>query len=152
MINHYSGQYQEIAQLFFHSVREIASSQYSQEQVEAWAPAPIDFDKWYYRCEWKRPFVYLMNGEVAGFLELDHDGHIDCHYVHPQYTRRGIARALLRHVIALAQHQKVEKLFVEASHLIKPLYLQEGFQCIRLNHVSRNNVILENWIMERKAC
>lgn len=148
MISYYSGQYREIAELFTRSVHEIASSHYSQKQLEAWAPRPFDDEYWKYKCELKRPFVYVIEEKVAGFIELDPDGHIDCHYVHPDFIRRGIASALLKHVIKIANHLSMPRLFVEASHLIKPLYLKYDFQCLRLNEVVRANVILENWIME----
>lgn len=149
MITFYTGQYRTIADLFKRSIHEIACTHYTQEQIHAWAPVPIDYEHWRYRCAFKRPFVYLVQEAVAGFIELDHDGHIDCHYVHPDFTRRGIATSLLHHVVDIALKMSLPRLYVEASHLIKPLYLKNGFQCVRANQVVRRGVTLENWIMER---
>lgn len=149
MITYYSGEYKELADLFTRSVHELASQEYTFEQLCAWACEPVDYLYWKYRCELKRPFLYKVDESVAGFIELDPDGHIDCHYVHPNFTRQGIGTALLLHVMDIAQHLSLPRLYVEASHLIKPLYLKQGFICLSANQVIRNGVPLENWIMEK---
>jgi putative acetyltransferase len=149
MITYYCGEHKALADLFTRSVHELARQEYSTEQLYAWAPEPVDYLYWKYRCELKRPFLYKVGKSVAGFIELDPDGHIDCHYVHPDFTRQGIGSALLLHVIDIAQHLSLPRLYVEASHLIKPLYLKQGFICLRTNQVIRNGVQLENWIMEK---
>lgn len=149
MITYYTGDYQTLADLFWHSVHELAGTDYTPEQIHAWAPTPIDYSYWRYRCELKRPFIFKLDQTVAGFIELDPDGQIDCHYVHPKFTRRGVATALLLHVVDIATQVKLPRLYVAASHLIKPLYLKQQFVCLRSNQVLRRGVVLENWIMER---
>ncbi|TWT62531.1 GNAT family N-acetyltransferase [Rubinisphaera italica] len=148
MIQHYAGQSNEIAELFYRSIHEIACSAYSEDQLNAWAPYPIDYDRWKYRCELKRPFLYVIEEQIAGFIELDPDGHIDCHYVHPNFTRRGVATALLNHVMEIALQLEFDRLFVEASHVIRPLYEKQGFTVVKANQVERHGIVLENWIME----
>jgi len=148
MIRYYNGEFREVAEIFHSAVHETAASCYSQEQIEAWAPTPIDIEHWRSRCELKRPFLCSHAGQTVGFLELDTDGHIDCHYVHPSHNRRGFGSALLLHAITTAADFGMTKLYVEASHIAKDLYLKHGFQVVSSNQVSIGDINLANWIME----
>jgi hypothetical protein len=67
----------EIADLFYQSVHAIDSSVYTAEQKEAWAPTPIDYERWSERLNTKKPFIAVVENRVAGFIELDADGHMD---------------------------------------------------------------------------
>lgn len=149
MITYYAGQCREIADIFHGAVHRVASARYTAEQVEAWAPTPVDHAYWKLRCELKRPFVSLDAGRLTGFLEFDPDGHIDCHYVHPDRNRRGIGAALLRHVLDLADALALPRVYVEASHIARGLYLRHGFRVESANLVTRRGVTFENWKMER---
>ncbi|MGV2831669.1 GNAT family N-acetyltransferase [Myxosarcina sp. GI1(2024)] len=149
MIQYYNGQFKAVADVFHAAVHETAASSYTQEQVDAWAPTPNSYDHWRARCELKRPFLYTLSEQVVGFIELDSDGHIDCHYVHPEYNRMGIGTTLLLHVIKIATDLQLNRLYVEASHTAKGLYLKHGFNTLSPNQVSIGNVVLENWLMER---
>lgn len=150
MIQYYNGQFRAVADIFHGAIHQTAAACYTPEQIHAWAPVPIDYDYWRARCELKRPFLCLHDdGTICGFIELDSDGHIDCHYTHPDFNRKGIGATLLRHVIQIAADLSLPRLYVEASQLAKGLYLRHGFDIVRPNQVTRNGVALENWIMER---
>ena len=152
MIQYYRGQSRAVADIFHRAIHQTASAAYTPEQIQAWAPLPINYDYWRARCELKRPFLWVdEDGTVGGFLELDSDGHIDCHYTHPDFNRRGIGSALLRHAIQIATELALPRLYVEASHLAKGLYLKHGFAVVRANEVTRNGATLQNWIMERRT-
>jgi putative acetyltransferase len=149
MVTYYTGQSRPIAEIFYRAIHELAIVAYSPEQVEAWAPTPVNYDHWRWRCEMKRPFVYLVKAQVRGFIELDPDGHIDCHYVHPEFNRQGIGAALLQHALEVARHMGRPTAYVEASHIAKGLYLKNGFEVVRPNEVTCRGVTLQNWIMEK---
>ena len=151
MIKHYNGEYKAIATIFRNAIYKTAISYYSQEQILAWCPREINYNYWQWRCELKRPFVYWRNDNVVGFIEFDCNGHIDCHYVNPEYNRQGIGGELLRHVIQISVELNMDKIFVEASHIAKGLYLKNGFTEICLHKVIRHGVIIDNWILERKS-
>ena len=77
IVEYSSNRGKEIADLFYESVHSIDSSIYSEQQKHAWAPMPIDYINWEIRLENKKPYVLLIKNEVAGFIELESDGHID---------------------------------------------------------------------------
>ena len=155
-IQNYSTDFAEqIAELFYTSVHNIDNSMYNQAQRQVWAPEPIDYIAWTKRLEKKQPFIALINERLAGFIELDPDGHIDCCYTHPEYQHRGVATALYAHLETVAKSRGMNHLYVEASHVAKPFFEKHGFALIKENQIERNGVILCNftmgkWISEHK--
>ena len=66
-----------ITRLFYEAVRSVNRTDYSEEQVEAWAPAVPDAGEWHARMASRKSLVAEEGGEVAGFYELEEDGHLD---------------------------------------------------------------------------
>lgn len=138
----------EIADLFHSSVHAIESSVYSLGQKEAWAPTPPDYEAWAERLEGKQPFLAMRDDQLAGFIELDSDGHIDCFYVHPDFQGQGIGSLLYERVLQEAHSQNLERLYVEASKVARPFFGRRGFQVLVENEVCRAGVCLVNFSME----
>jgi putative acetyltransferase len=84
--------------LFQRSVREVASRDYSPAQISAWAPEAPDLEAWAGRLGTGGVFVYEQNDQIAGFARVDDTGCVDLLYVHPEFQRQGVARALFDRV------------------------------------------------------
>ncbi|BBB29728.1 GNAT family N-acetyltransferase [Neptunomonas japonica] len=140
----------DIADLFYASVHAIDSSIYSNEQKDAWASTPINYSEWAKRLERKKPYLLVIKGEVAGFIELESDGHIDCAYVAPKFQRKGVATKLLKHVMSVAKNVGLKQLYVEASIVAKPFFEKAGFLIENENQVIRHNIVLINYSMRMK--
>ena len=139
----------DIADLYYQSVHAIDSAVYTPEQKQAWAPAPIDYQVWAERLALKQPFVAIIDDRVAGFIELDADGHIDCTYTHPDCQGKGVASALYAHVLQQARETGIKRLYVEASLIAQPFFERRGFSVLKQNSVQRQGVNLINFSMER---
>lgn len=139
----------EIADLFHQSVHAIDPALYTPEQQEAWAPTPPDYVRWSERLAFKRPFLAIVEERLAGFIELDADGHIDCLYTHPEYQGMGVASALYTHLEAEARSRQLSCLYVEASRVARPFFERRGFSLIRENEVQRGGTKLNNYRMEK---
>jgi len=147
----YKAEYsKEIADLFTEAVHAIDDAIYNKAQKEAWANKVIDYKKWQERLAHTKPFLLLINNQVAGFIELEANGHIDCAYVHPNYQRQGVASSLLKYVIDIAEKNGLTVLTVEASMVAKPFFESVGFKVKKENKVIRNGVILINYSMHKK--
>lgn len=142
------GDHHAIAEIFPRAVHEIACNDYSSEQCYAWSGKEPNPEYWEKRCELKRPFVAVIDSQIAGFLELDTDGHIDCAYINPDFKRRGIMTSLIRHAVDTAFAMKLSRIYVEASICIKPLLEQEGFEVVSDDRVDIAGVYLQNYQME----
>lgn len=148
-IRHYRpGDHVGVAEAFTRAIHEIACESYTAEQCAAWADRRPNPEHWRRRCERKRPFIAEVEGHVAGFVELDPDGHLDCLYVSPDFARRGVATALVRHAVDRAWYAGAARMYVEASHCLRPLLEREGFVVVAEQSVDVRGVALTNFRME----
>jgi putative acetyltransferase len=138
-----------LAALFRASVTAIARRDYTQSQVEAWAPEDMDVARFATRCAAKSTWIAERDGRVAGFSDLEADGHVDMLYVHPDFQRRGVARALLVHIENLALARGLARLYTEASITARPAFEAQGFRVIAAQTVERRGEFFTNYRMEK---
>jgi putative acetyltransferase len=148
----------DTALLFTRSVREVARRDYTEEQVLAWAPDSLDLASWNERRMRPRTRLAFLDGEsgvagsrladsggdeLAGFSDVDDDGYIDMMFVHPGFTRRGVAAALLGDIRAEGH----PSLWSNASISARGFFERNGFVVEREQQVERNGQTLTNYRM-----
>jgi putative acetyltransferase len=138
-----------VTALFQAAVREIAARDYSAAQVTSWAAAVISESAFGKRCESKPTWLAEVAGRIAGFSDLEPDGHIDMLYVHPEFQGRGVARALLQHVEQRARALNLRRLYTEASITARPVFEARGFRVILPQTVTVGGVAMTNYRMEK---
>jgi putative acetyltransferase len=135
--------------LFGRSVRELASRDYAPEQLAAWAPELPDVDGWSKRLSNQMVFVCENQGEIAGFVSVESDGHLDLLYVHPEAQRRGVASVLWGRILEWATASKLTNVSTEASITARPFFEHCGFRVVRSQTVQARGVSMSNFRMER---
>ena len=138
-----------IADIFQRAVREIARKDYSPVQVLAWAPDARDGAAFAAKRGAKPTFVAEYDGQVAGFTDLDGDGHIDMFYVNPDFQRRGVASAMLRFLAERGQSERRKRLFGEVSITARPVFERHGFKVLAYQTVETNGQSLGSYRMEK---
>jgi putative acetyltransferase len=138
-----------IARLFYDTVRSVNRADYSEEQVEAWAPAIPDAGEWHDRMAGRKTLVAEEGGEVVGFCELDVDGHLDMLYVRKDAVGRGIGRSLYEAAERAARGWDLGRIFTEASVTARPFFERRGFRVLSERRVSRQGVELTNFAMDK---
>ncbi len=133
--------------LFLRSIREIAARNYSNAQTNAWAQ--VDRKQWALRRVNSPTWVAVIDETIAGFADLEPDGHIDMMYVHPDYQHRGVARALLRQIEEAAHNQGILRIFTEASITARPFFEKHGFRIITQQVVEVRGQELMNYPMDK---
>jgi putative acetyltransferase len=139
----------QIAQLFHDTVHEINIKHYSLEQVNAWAPDDLYFRNWAEVCSHRLTYVAEDNGTIAGFAELEPNGHINCFYCHKDYQGCGVGRQLYQAIATQALELGVTRLFVEASITAKPFFERMGFSVIQQQEVTCRGQVFINYQMEQ---
>lgn len=140
-----------LAQLFYDTVHNINASDYTLEQIEAWAP-PIPNE--IYRTEtFERatPFIAEVEGVAVGFASIETNGYIDFFFVAHDWQGKGIGRALMEEIFRRAEEYNCDKLYSHVSITAKPFFLNFGFKVIKRQTVETNGVKMDNFIMERAA-
>ncbi len=139
--------YKQIAVIFHDAVHELASKDYDSRQLEAWAPHNYELDSWRKRCEEKQPYVFDSKGVIAGYIELDPDGHIDHTYVLPSFAGQGVMFKLMNHVKSVARDKCIKQLYSEVSITARPFFERQGFVYIYDNTVTVCDVAFLNFKM-----
>ncbi|MSP48276.1 MAG: GNAT family N-acetyltransferase [Alphaproteobacteria bacterium] len=139
-----------LIRLFRDSVRRIAIRDYTEDQVKAWAPDAVDRQSWATRRASRPTWVAEVDGEIAGFTDLEPDGHVDMMYVHSDHQGRGVAGALLRQVEAEAARLGLDRLYTEASITARPFFERKGFRVIAPQTVSLRGQDFANYRMEKR--
>lgn len=119
-----------VLRLFQRSVHEVASRDYTPEQISAWAPDSPDVARWSKRLSDQSVFVCEDQDQIAGFASVDSDGHLDLLYVHPDVQRQGVASVLCAHIVQWATAHNLERLYTEASVTARPFFESRGFSVV----------------------
>lgn len=139
----------EIMQLFYDTVHNINSYDYSLEQVQAWAPLQMDKQKWQERLSQRMAYVVEANEKILGFSELETNGHIDCFYCHKDYQGKGVGSLMIKNIEAQAKLLNISRLYAEVSITAKPFFQHHGFQVVNSQQISLRGQTLTNYLMEK---
>jgi putative acetyltransferase len=140
---------EQIARLFHETVREVNVRDYSSSQVRAWAPDDIHFRNWVEVSSSRFTYVADDEGVIAGFGELEPNGHIDCFYCHKNYQRCGVGSQIYQAIEAKALELAVSRLFTESSITAKPFFQRMGFSVVKEQSVTRRGETFINYVMEK---
>ena len=91
----------------------------------------------------------MMQVRIAGFGELEPNGHIDCFYCHKNYQRCGVGRQIYQAIETTAVELSVNRLFTEASITAKPFFQHMGFSVVKEQQVTRQGETFINYAMEK---
>ncbi|MFA0328769.1 GNAT family N-acetyltransferase [Vibrio cyclitrophicus] len=136
-------------EIYFHTVRNVNVRDYSQQQVEAWAPNGFDSELWQKRMNELLPFVAELDGCVVGYTDLQPNGLIDHFFCHHEYQGKGVGKALMEHVFIVGLVRGVSRYFSEVSITARPFYEHLGFKVVNEQEVEMRGVKLTNYVMEK---
>ena len=139
----------EISRLYFNTIRNINSRDYSPEQIRAWAPTIPGPSFWSERFKTRRVFVAEQDNEIRGFVEFENSGHIDCFYVHHRYQGKGIGSALFARIEEEAHTHGIRRLFAEVSLTARPFFESRGFIVKETRNTSYQEVDFQLLLMEK---
>ncbi len=136
--------------LFFETIRNVNRQDYSDEQVRAWAPDDYDPQHWAERIQKLNPFVCEVDGEIAGYADLQPDGYIDHFFVSRHHQRQGVGRTLFGQIEQDARAAGLQELHADVSITARPFFEHFGFEVAERQKVIVNDVTLENFRMVRR--
>ena len=139
-----------LRQLFFDTIRTVNRRDYTDEQVRAWAPEIYDTEHWGNRMRNLNPFVCEIDGEVAGYADLQLSGYIDHFYVSRKFQRRGVGTALFERIEQEAKAHQLKELSADVSITARPFFERFGFAVVKQQKLTINEVMLTNFHMSRK--
>ncbi len=134
-----------LLRLFRDTIRRVNCRDYAPEQVEAWASDEIDEAAWASRFLGRFVVVAEADGQIAGFAELEPNGHLDRVFVSADHQGQGIGHALLDAIEAEARRVGLQQLDADVSLTALPFFERRGFttrspQVVTLRGVEFRNV------------
>ncbi|GJM03452.1 MAG: acetyltransferase [Rhodomicrobium sp.] len=135
--------------LVVRSVKQVASYDYSADQVRVWAdrvPSRERMDDLGLDGRLRFVAVDLMD-EPVGFADLERNGHIGYFYCAPEVVGTGVGRALYEALEKEAVELGLKRLFVEASETAKPFFIWLGFSVDHKREFEIERVPIHNWAM-----
>ena len=145
------GDGQHLNEIFVAAVRQTGRHGYSAEQVEVWARAADDEADYDERAADGRILLVATddNDRPVAYGDLEANGHIDHLFCHPDMGRKGIASALYDRLEAAALRMNIQRLYVEASEISRPLFLRKGFVEVARHDFEMEGVPTHNYAMEK---
>ena len=140
-----------LADVFFRSVRQVALSAYTADQVRAWAPEPRTAGWAHGEASDGRLVLVAANadGRPVAYIDLEPNGHIDRLFCAPEAAGQGIASRLYDAVEAVAREQQIRSLFTEASELARRLFERKGFAVVERQDLMIRGVAIHNYRMAK---
>lgn len=136
-------------QIKYDTNRKINIKDYSEQQVQAWAPDLYEENKWVKRIKEMNPFVAEIDGNIVGYADVQSDGYIDHFFCHFEYQGQGIGKALMKALFEKGQAEGISRLYSHVSITAKPFFEYFGFTAIKKQSVEVRGQVLTNFVMEK---
>ena len=137
-----------LANLFHKTVENINIQDYNKIQIEVWKKK-ANYSRWVEL--WNSDLTFIVAEtplkEIVGFTSFRSTGYIHSMFVHHLYQRNGIATHLLKQIETQCYNTALKS---EASITAKPFFEKMGFNVIKEQNVSIENIKLKNYIMIKR--
>jgi putative acetyltransferase len=145
-----SGDEPALRAVFESAIHGTARRDYSQLQVDTWAPRSHDVAAWVARVQGIQPFVATIDGRVVGYADVQASGYIDHFYVASEAGGQGVGGALMRRILARADELGLVELTSHVSLTAQPFFAHFGFAVVDHRVFDVRGVEMRNAAM-RKA-
>ena len=138
-----------VVSLFTETVHRINCRDYTPEQIAVWAPRDTNWQRWQNRFAGLQTLVAEDAGNLIGFAAFTLQGYVDFLFVHHEYQRRGVGRALLTEVEAQLRVLEVRRVTTHASVTARPFFEAMGFVLLEQRWFEKDGVTLANFAMDK---
>lgn len=97
-----------------------------------------------------RPFVVEVDGEIAGYADVQPNGYIDHFFVSGNYPGQGVGTLLMNSIHGEARQLDIDELTSHVSKAAEVFFLRQGFQIVERVFPVRRGVVLQNALMRKK--
>jgi putative acetyltransferase len=137
-------------EIYYSAIHLIAKNDYSEEQLNAWAPLDLDRNLWVNRINGINPFVAEIDGKPIGYADIQQNGYIDHFFVSGHHPRQGIGKALMQVIHSEANQLNITELTANVSQTAQPFFERFGFVVIERKTPIIRGVELRNALMRKE--
>jgi len=142
----------EIYQLFYETVHEINKQDYTEEQLNVWAPKFPDLDIWKKTLSNNYTLVAIdsTDSKLVGFVDMEKTGYLNRIYVHKDHQNQGIAKLLLLAIEKRAKELGLTRLFSEVSITARAAMEKIGYVTEEQKTRDKGEVVFIQYAMSKK--
>ena len=136
------------------SIRGSPGNIYSRAELESWAGG-LKAERYVWAMNHGGETFLVADvvngsGALAGFCSYD-SSRIDGLYIHPEWTGRGLASAMLGRAEAAIRASGARCIYIGASLIARPLYEKHGYAVVcRRGWKTRGGLVMEAFDMEKE--
>ena len=138
-----------MVKLFYNTVHTVNKKDYTQGQLNAWAPADLDCERWHKVLSQNYTIIVESEDVIVGFGDIDTTGYFDHLFVHKDFQGQGIAKLITTQIEKYALNTNIRRITVAASITAKPFFENYGYTVVKEQRVERNGQVLTNFLMEK---
>jgi putative acetyltransferase len=136
-------------EVYYSAIHLIARDNYSEEQLNAWAPSDLDRQLWVNRIRGINPFVAEIDGEPVGYADVQQNGYIDHFFVSGNHPRKGVGKALMQVIHSEAELLHIAELTSNVSRTAQPFFERFGFVVVEQRKSVIRGVEVPNALMRK---
>lgn len=140
---------QEILTLFYQTIHYINAKDYTEEQLDVWAPQYPDEQAWLCSLEDHVTIVACHEAKIIGFGDITKMGYLDRLYVHKDFQRWGVGTLLTESLEQYAKEMGQKQVTTAASITARPFFAQRGYQLLKEQQVWRKGIGLTNFLLAK---
>lgn len=143
------GDEEAISKLHNGTIREINGKDYSQEEIESWSPIRTSYERMRTSLEKNTSYVAVIDNQIAGFGDLNSEGHVKRLYTHKDFQGKGVGSAILSKLEEEAKKLGFKKITLESTITAKTFYESKGYICLGKKIMESKRVEHEDWEMKK---
>lgn len=140
---------QPLLTLFNETIQFINSNDYDYEQIEVMLEKSKTEADWIQKFSITSTYVAKIDGILIGFANVTETGNIEYLYTHRDHQGKGIATALLQHIITISKEKNMPKIFVESTITAKTFFEKHGFKTITPQQKRFGDIVVLNYFMRK---
>ena len=134
------------------AIKATALSDYSADQIHAWAARVASAEQITKRCSDGRHVLVAtdMDDLPIAFVDIESSGHLDFFFCHPNHIGTGVASCLYDQLEILARRTGINEIFTEASEAARRLFAHKGFSTVKRRDFMIGGVYIHNYAMRKR--
>ena len=138
----------EVGKIFYETVHTINAKDYTQKQLNIWAPQDTNYLEWgKSRLVQQDVIVAVDNKKIIGFGSINiTSGYLDLLFVQKDNIGKGVGTAICDE---LEKRCRVNGIITFASVTARPFFEKRGYEVVEKNKVKRNRARLCNYLMAK---
>ena len=137
----------ELKKVYFDSIQSLDKKIYSHQQKRAWCSQAWDNPNFDNLITKGKGLILSEKGITIAFATRYPNNRIALLYCKGKYQRKGFGSKLLQKLEDEAKNEGLDSLTTEASLISYKLFLKNGWEIIRKEKVTINNIFFERYKM-----